>query len=317
MNRLIPPGAESRFVQLPEGSVRVLIGGASSCANVPALLIHGGGTDNAGISWYRAFAALGTERRLIAIDLPGFGASRDIEPLGGPERMSDFVVRVARELGLTEAVIVGVSMGGDVAMNVALRHPRFTSALVLIAPGGLAERVGGPVTHYFSWIGAQLPDWILLPLARIANRFTRAVLNAIVADPATLPPEVGEEFVREARSPGAGIAYGRYNQATLGRNRLLNNLLPRVHEITVPTLLFHGEKDAMVNPVDSQRAADLIPNAKLVLVPNVGHWAHLEAHDLFTKEAQQHLSALDNRAAVCPKTNPNDSGSHRPPQGSK
>ncbi|MCW5954726.1 MAG: alpha/beta hydrolase [Propionibacteriaceae bacterium] len=202
-------------------------------------------------------------------------------------------MRVARELTVTKAVVVGVSMGGDVALNVALRHPDFASALILIGPGGLADRVGGRATHFFAWLGAQLPDWILLPLARVANRFTGSVLKAIVRDPATLPPEVIEEFVRESRVPRAGLAYGRYNQATLGRRSLLNNLIPRVHEISAPTLLFHGADDPMVSPEGSRRAAELMPNARLVLAPDTGHWAQLEAHDLFTDEVRHFLTEAD------------------------
>ena len=296
MSHLIPPGAEERFVPLPEGRVRVLIGGAAGRARTPTVLSHGGGTDNAGLSWFRSFTTLGADRRVIAVDLPGFGGTRDVEPLGGPESMADFVVRVAQALDVSKAAVIGVSMGGDVALNTALRHPDFTAALVLISPGGLAERVGGRTTHFFSWLGAQLPDWALLPLARFANRFTKTVLKAIVKDLATLPPEVVAEFVREARAPGAGIAYGRYNQATLGRRALLSNLLPRVHEITAPILLFHGQDDPLVSPEGSRRAAELIPDARLVLVPDTGHWAQLEAHDRFTEEARQFLLGVEARS---------------------
>lgn len=295
MSHVIPPGAEERFIMLPEGRVRVLIGGSVSGAGTPAVLIHGGGSDNAGISWFRSFTTLGADRRVIAVDLPGFGGTRDVLPLGGPQPMADFVVRVARELDVQKAAVVGVSMGGDVALNVALRHPDFVAALVLIAPGGLAQRVGGLMTHFFSWLGAQLPDWILLPLTRVANRFTSSVLKAIVQNPATLPPEVIEEFVRESRAPGAGIAYGRYNQATLGRTHLRNNVISRVHEITAPTLLFHGREDPLIDPANSRRAAELMPDARLVLAPDTGHWAQLEAHNLFTTETQRFLVETDSR----------------------
>ena len=119
------------------------------------------------------------------------------------------------------------------------------------------------------------------------------VLKAIVKNPDVLPPEVVEEFVREARTPGAGISYGRYNQATIGCRGLLNNLLPRLHEMAVPTLLFHGEDDPMVDPEDSQRAAELIPTARLVLVPDTGHWAQLGAPELFGEETRRFLAGLD------------------------
>ena len=295
MGRLVPSGATERFVQVAEGQVRVLEGGAGDGGRTPVFLIHGGGTDNAGISWFRAFAELGVDRRVVAVDLPGFGASRDIPPLGGPERMADFVVRVAQRLGVDHAAVVGVSMGGDIALNVALRSADFVKALVLISPGGLAERVGGPVTHFFAWLGAKLPDAILLPLTRVANRFTRAALKAMVSDVTTLPSEVVDEFVREASAPGAGIGYGRYNQATLARTHLRNNLLPRVHEITAPTLFFHGASDPMVRPEDSQAATQRMPRAMLVLVPGVGHWGQLEAHERFTSEVRAFLSDVDDQ----------------------
>ncbi|QIK72369.1 alpha/beta fold hydrolase [Propioniciclava coleopterorum] len=293
MTRLIPLGAEERMVQLAEGPVRVLTGGNADDATIPVVLIHGGGTDNAGISWFHSFAALGGDRGVIAVDLPGFGGTKEVLPVGGPGPMADFVVRVADAMGVSKAAMIGVSMGGDVALNVALRHPERTAALVLIAPGGLAERVGGRATHFLSWLGAQLPDWLLLPLARVANRFSRSVLKAIVEDLATLPPEVVDEFVREARGPRAGIGYGRYNQETIGRTRLLNDLTPRLHEIGVPTLLFHGESDRMVDPADSRRAAELIPDARLVLVPRIGHWVQLEAPDLFAEETRRFLAAVE------------------------
>ena len=66
-----------------------------------------------------------------------------------------------------------------------------------------------------------MPDWLLVPFARFSNLFARQVLQAIVVDPATLPDEVVAEFVRESRSPGGGMAYGWYNQATVGRTRLV------------------------------------------------------------------------------------------------
>lgn len=291
MPHLVPPGATERFVELPEGSVRVLTGGPPDAAP-PLVLVHGGGTDSAGISWFRTFGTLGHEHHVVALDLPGFGGSREIVPVGGPGPLADVVVRVAEELDIDRAVVFGVSMGGDVALNVALRHPTFVAGLVLIAPGGLAERVGGRVTHRLAWASARLPDALLLPLARFANRFTRSALRAIVHDPATLPSEVVEEFVREARAPDAGIAYGRYNQATLGRTRLRNDVLPWVHEITAPTLFFHGGLDPLVAPSGSIEAAARMPAARAVVVPATGHWAQLEAHELFTREVRGFLAGL-------------------------
>src|SRR5690606_28239717 len=127
---------------------------------------------------------------------------------------ADVVAEIMDRLGIRQAVIFGVSMGGDVAMNLALRHPARVAGLVLIAPGGLSPGFAPPM-QLIAWLTAQTPDWLLLPLGRLANRFVRSALRAMVNDPATLPPEVVEEFVREARHPRGAIGYLRYNQATL------------------------------------------------------------------------------------------------------
>ena len=255
----------------------------------PLLLIHGGGTDNAAISWYDVYAAFGGDRKVVGLDLPGFGGTEGIEPVGGAVEMADFVARVAGRLEIGRAVVMGVSMGGDVALNLALRYPGLVEALVLIAPGGLVPLFRNRFLQLSAWLAAQLPDRLLVPLARLANAHVQAALEAMVHDPRRLPSEVIAEFYREARRPGAGMGYARYNQASLGPRSMRNNLLPVVHRITAPTLFFHGEDDPVVDPQGSLRASRLMPAARLVLVPECGHWAQLESRDRFLTEVRRFL----------------------------
>ena len=85
------------------------------------------------------------------------------------------------------------------------------------------------------------------------------------------------------------MGYARYNQASLGPRSMRNNLLPVVHRITAPTLFFHGEDDPVVDPEGSLRASRRMPAARLVLVPECGHWAQLEARDRFLTEVRRFL----------------------------
>ncbi|OWJ72440.1 hypothetical protein CDV50_04475 [Haematobacter massiliensis] len=117
----------------------------------------------------------------------------------------------------------------------------------------------------------------------------------MVADPANIPPEVVAEFVREARQPRGGIAYARHNQVTLGRHGMRNDMSSNVHNVTVPTLFFHGAEDRLVPPEASQRAASRTAQSRLVIVPHCGHWAQLEAHDQFLSEVNSFLAAVDGR----------------------
>ncbi|WP_017590894.1 alpha/beta fold hydrolase [Nocardiopsis ganjiahuensis] len=287
----LPPAARAEYLDLDGGRVRVLRGGPDGA---PALLlVHGGSNDNAAVSWYRMFGEFGADHRVIAPELPGFGGTVGIDPVGGPTAQADFLARVLSGLGVERAVVVGVSMGGDVAMNLALRHPGLVRGLVLIAPGGLVERVGNRwLTHKGAWWAARMPDAFLFPATALANRFVGVALRAVVHDVSALPPEAVAEFRREALRPGAARGYMRYNQDTLGPHGMLNNLMPVVGRITVPTLFFHGEQDSLVPLEGSRRASELMPNARLVTVPDCGHWAQLEAHERFVEEVRAFLPAV-------------------------
>lgn len=289
---LKPQNTNELTIEMAAGKLRVLHAGPQDSSQLPLVLLHGGGSDNAAISWYRLIEPLSFNRNVWAIDLPGFGGSIGATPVGGPSELADIVAEVLTKLSVKKAVVFGVSMGGDVALNLALRHGQLVGGLVLIASGGLTANMGNRILQYGAWALAQSPDWILLPAIRFANRFTGVALRGMVNNPALLPAQVMDEFIREARHPSSGIAYARYNQATLGRYGMCNDLSNKVHSIKVPALFFHGKDDRLVSPEDSRRAASRMIDARLIIVTDCGHWAQLECHDRFLAETQAFLAAL-------------------------
>ncbi|PBB09324.1 alpha/beta hydrolase [Kocuria sp. WRN011] len=290
---LTPAATQERYVETSVGSLGVLRAGPAVSGRLPLLLIHGGGTDCSAISWYRLFEPLSTDRQAWAVDLPGFGRSMFVDPVGSPADMADLLAEVLRVLGIDSAIVCGVSMGGDAALNLALSHAPLVAGMILVAPGGLTPALKSPWAQRAAWYASRLPDAMLLPLGRFANRFVRASLNSMVKDPATLPEPVVEEFVRLAREPRGTLGYTRYNQATIGRDRMLNDLSDRVAEIDAPALFFHGAEDPLVDPEGSRRATAAMPDARLVMVPNCGHWAQVEQHDRFMAEAVHFLMEVD------------------------
>ncbi|GAA3601250.1 alpha/beta fold hydrolase [Agrococcus terreus] len=280
------------------GELGVLHAGRASEARTPVLLLHGGGSDSAAVSWYRLIEPLAADREVWGLDLPGFGSSIDLEPVGGPDAMADVVAEALDALGVGRAAVLGVSMGGDVALSLALHHTPRVAGLGLIGSGGLAPRVGSRATHLAAWLASRLPDPLLLPAGRLANRFARHALHAMVADPASLPDAVVDEFVRLARHPRGALGYARYNQATLARDRLTNDRTEAVQRIAVPALLFHGADDPMVDPEGSRRAARRMPRATLVEPSGCGHWAQLEAHDEFLAASRALLTEVDAAEAA-------------------
>lgn len=289
MNELIPSGARVEHLDLDGGRVRLLRGGAQG---LPLVLLHGGGTNNSAVSWCRLFEPLSAEHPVIAPDLPGHGGTTGIEPMGGADTLADFVARIMDELDLTDAVVMGVSVGGETALNLALRQPRLVRALVLISPSGLLPIIVNRAAQTGAWLYARQPEWVLLLQSRLISRFG-IPLRSIVHDPAVLPHEVITEIQREARRPRAGLAFHRYNRASIGRREMNNNLLSVVERVTVPALFFHGEHDAQQPPETSRNAAERMPNARRILVPGCGHWAHLEAHDQFLSEVTEFLATVE------------------------
>jgi len=269
--------------------------GVDEGAGVPVLLVHGGGYDASGISWFRLVEPLALDRAVVAPDLPGFGGTQGIEAIGSADALADLLASLLDALEMPAAVVVGVSMGGDVALRLALRHPERVAALVAIAPGGLVERVGSAPLHALAWAGTRLPDALLRPLAALAGRGARATVRGFVRDPSVLPPEVVDAFAAEGSAPGSGLAYGAYNRWAIARVGMPHHLRDRVARIAAPTLLLHGTADPMVPIEGSRLAAERIPNATLVELEGVGHWAQLEAHERVLAELRGVLAAADAR----------------------
>lgn len=222
--------------------------------------------------------------------MPGYGATTGIEPVGGGAVLADFVARVMDKLGLADAVIAGGSMGGETALNLALHHPRLVRALVLISPTGLLPIAGNWAVQFVAWLSTRLPERMLVSLNR-RNYSSARTLRGIVHDPAALPAELTDEYRREALQPDSGLAAVRHTKASVGRRERRNNVLRLVERITVPTLFVHGANDAVVSPETSRQAAERMPAARRVVVPNCGHWAALEAPDRFLNELNHFITA--------------------------
>ncbi len=273
---LVPPGAVESYVRVAGERWRVLQSVWQSDSPTPMLLLHGGGYDAAGISWYLAFTALGADRRLVAPDLPGCGGSRAVPTLGNVGRTVGQLVALLDAMGLGRVVVGGVSMGGDLALELALRHPERIAALVCVAPGGLVARTGNRLTHTLAWLGTRGgPGW-MDAIARVSRPLVRGLVDRFVHDPATLPAEAVDEFVAEAHRPGGGVAYGLYNRACTGPTRMTNDKSRLVAGIGVPTLFLHGNLDPIVPLSGSVAAAVAMPDAEVVVVADTGHWVQLE-----------------------------------------
>jgi 3-oxoadipate enol-lactonase len=238
------------------------------------LLVQGLGYGGRG--WGPALELLAEDFRVVAFDPRGFGAS-DAPP--GPYTTAQLAADAAAVLeagGLERAHVVGASLGGMVAQELALARPRLVDRLVLACttPGGA---VAFPMPERTVRLMLEAPT--LAP--EIALR--RFVENAL-ADRA--PPELVERIVAYRTANPPDLA-GWRAQAAAGAAFDAHD---RLGAIRAPTLVVHGTEDAVVDPRNAELLGAAIPRARLELFAGCGHLLFWERPERFAALVRDFLS---------------------------
>ena len=228
--------------------------------------------------------------RVICFDRPGFGhSSRPRLRLWTPERQAELIEKALAQIGVTEAVILGHSWGTLVALALALRPASPARGLVLVSG------------YYFpSW---RTDVWLLsgpaVPVIGDLMRYTISPLLSVLILPL---------LFKIIFAPKPPLPVSRYPIALMVRPLPLRaaaeesafmipaaaKLAPSYPSITCPVSIIAGEGDRVVAPTQAARLAALIPRARLVSLPGIGHMAHHDAADEIVREA----IAIDLRAAA-------------------
>jgi pimeloyl-ACP methyl ester carboxylesterase len=247
---------------------RVHVCDVGSGERAPLLLIHGlGGRWQ---NWLPNIPRLAERRRVVAVDLPGFGHSQlPVEPISiaGYARTLEGVCDL---LELDAAIAVGNSLGGLVATELALRQPDRVAGLVLVSAACLAP-------DEINVVGSQLA---LLTLARIAAVLPRGAVSTlrrprarhvafatVLRHPTRLSTDLLYELAGGPRPPGTLDAL-----AALTAHPIRDEL----SQITQPTLIVHGRDDLLIPCSDSEQLATLIRSAELHIFEDTGHMPMVE-----------------------------------------
>jgi pimeloyl-ACP methyl ester carboxylesterase len=286
--------ADSRFVILNGLEVHYKLhrqSGTPAGQDPPALiLLHGFGASL--YSWRDVLTPLGELGLAAAFDRPAFGLTS--RPVRGqwiganpysPEAAADLTVALMDYLDIERAVLVGHSAGGAIAIETALRHPERVQALVLVAPAVYEGGAPGFIQPLLRLpqvrrLGPFLVRWALPRLG------VQGVLSAWY-DPEAIPEEVLEGYQRPLRADNWDRALW---ELTLASRRLDT---ARLSEITVPTLVITGDSDAIVPPANSQRLAEELPNAQLIMIPRCGHLPQEEHPAAFLAAVEAFLAGIE------------------------
>lgn len=239
------------------------------------LLLHGGGIDSAALSWDPSVPILSANHRVIAVDLPGYGSSERPDINYTQEFYLQFIHDFMDAMGLKTASLVGLSMGGGLALGCALNWPERVERLGLVDSYGLANQV--PSQH-LSYVLINTPLLNRLTWSAFARSrgLARNSLESIFADPVAISPALVDQVYSEACKPNAGRAFTSFQKSELGWANLRTVYMDRLSEICQPVLLIHGKQDKLVPVAYATQAAERLPNARLCLIDEAGHWPQRE-----------------------------------------
>lgn len=227
------------------------------------LLIHGlGGSIE---SWSQNIDALSQESRVLALDLPGFGQSDKPKISYTILFYRNFVAKFMESLGINNASIVGSSLGGQIAAELAVTRPALLDRLVLSNPAGALPRSfrGSPA----------LRRYMKVTSARSLEEVKRALY---AVDKRPVDDSYAKLVFERLSQPNARAAF----QSALKESASAPRLGPRLSRIHSPTLVLWGKEDIMI-PAKFAEPFMRMKNCRVVLLERCGHRPHAERPRVF------------------------------------
>ncbi len=179
------------------------------------------------------------------------------------DHMADDAAGLLDALGIEAAHVVGASMGGMIAQQLAARHPAKVLSLVSIMSTTGARRVGQPGLKVLPFLAKPPATEREAAVERIVQLFDIVGSPGFERDVADTRELAGRSFDRSSDRRGAG--------RQLGAILASGNREADLRRITAPTLVIHGADDKMVSPSGGKATAKVIPGARLELIPGMGH----------------------------------------------
>ncbi|MFM7459943.1 MAG: alpha/beta fold hydrolase [Burkholderiales bacterium] len=237
---------------------------------LPIVLLHG--TSASLHTWDGWVAALKASRRVIRMDLPGFG-------LTGPfpdndyrlPRYSRFVQELMDQLGVARFILVGNSFGGQIALQVTLDQPARISQLILVDSAGYPL---APTSVPIAFQLARLPFINRIANIALPRHIVENSVRNVYGDPERVTPELIDRYYELTLREGNRAALtARLEQVNV------EEMAARIPQIKVPTLILWGGRDRLIPPDAAQRFARDIAGSELVMFDDLGHVPHEEAPD--------------------------------------
>lgn len=262
----------------------------------PLLLLHGLGASKA--SWLTVVPELARRHHVVAVDLPGFGATSKPRGRYDAPWFAKHVLSFMEVTGLRDTMVAGNSMGGRVAMEVAMREPRMVRAIACLCP------VAAFYERPFLWAARMARPEAGIFAARLPRAYLAEQLKRLFSDPKRLHDDWYEaaidDFLQTWRRPTARMAFlaslkNIYVEEPDGEA----GFWARLAKLRVPALYVYGRQDVLISSRFGGKVAKALPEAKVEVWDDCGHAPQLEHPDRTAKTMLDFFStAAPKRKAV-------------------
>ena len=255
----------------------------------PVVFLHGSGTGvSAAANWWLTLPSLEQSVRAIAIDLIGFGATIEApETEYGIREWCAHTLRVLDALGIEKAWLVGNSLGGWIALQMAIDHPDRVLGVISMGTGGSAPTAA---------IKAHAtPDTSFDGLRRSFELFVTD--PALVADAMVRARQEIAEYEVESGRLDKVIAARERDRAALPLSDVA------LAQLAAPVLLIHGVADHVIPPSRTWELVNMIPTADAVILNGCGHWSQIERADAFANLVLEFVAGHWRRRATAESNN--------------
>jgi pyruvate dehydrogenase E2 component (dihydrolipoamide acetyltransferase) len=262
-------GPEPATIEAGGRRIRYLEMGAGD--GPPVVFIHGFGGDL--YSWQFNQEALAESRVTYALDLPGHGGSTKDLGSGRADigALAAAVIDFMDAKEIAKAQLVGHSLGGAVALDLALDHPERVASATLVCPAALGPEIN--MAYIDGFMQAR------------RRKQLQPVLEMLVANPAMVSREMIEEVLKYKRLDGVDAALSRIAGEAFAGGRQALQLTGRLGDLSVPVQVIWGRQDQIL-PV--RHAEGLPAGVSVTLLDDAGHMAHMEK----AAEVNQKLQAF-------------------------
>jgi pyruvate dehydrogenase E2 component (dihydrolipoamide acetyltransferase) len=253
---VIPP-PEPKLVPAEGWSVRVLqMGPDDAGAALPLLLLHGFGGDLN--NWQFNQPDLAADRMVYAIDLPGHGGSTKSLAAGDVAALADAVRGAMAALGIARAHLVGHSLGGAIALQLALDEPARIASVTLVCSAGLGPEIN--------------TDYIEGFIRSDRRKDMKATVEALFADPSFVSKDMVDDLLKYKRLDGVLPALRTIADAVFAGGRQAAVFTDRLGTLEARVQAIVGEADRIIPPAHARA----LPDARRHVLGGAGHMVHIE-----------------------------------------